>query len=412
MLRLKPYAPYRDFRRGCCGCMTILILALILAVLLSCVLGLGLGRWFTPTAHAGAEGERQVLLLAPAIPTAPYRTMAYGAFYSNRVVVNVGPGSIGLASTPDGKGALLTDDQVILIVTHPDGTKSEWAHDFRSGNHPVISSIPAQDVSSLFVPGINTVSIVLVDLMPNTYSSSPYYLIYTPPLAVVTVTRADITAVPSTTPTLEKRVNPTITLANPTVAGNVIVATATRTVSPTIDLPLPNEPASGAGATSEFDSSTPYILGGGVLLLGIGLYVVAGRQRRRTRAGRSAVSFGWLDLYDRQTRESRPSLDLTRWTKGFAIQLDPLRLKPLGEAGPTSIEIRPSAEGMLLIAKAMPVVQVAGSKSETPTAQFSETANHLLHDGMQLLIGGRLELGYRNPRESHRVAAPWWALEN
>jgi hypothetical protein len=110
------------------------------------------------------------------------------------------------------------------------------------------------------------------------------------------------------------------------------------------------------------------------------------------------TSFGWLNLYDAQTRETYPAIDLAQYPHGLVIHLDPLRVEAPGNPAQCLAAIRPSEAGMVLFANNVPVINALGWDSDLETEMFSATPGQVLRDGMQLVIAARLELEYRNPR--------------
>jgi hypothetical protein len=84
--------------------------------------------------------------------------------------------TMSLASTTDGTGQLLVDDQVLIKVKHADGTKSTFKHDF-SGRCGALTPIDPVDVTSLFRTGLNDVTITLGDLWGGHVLAAPFYLV-------------------------------------------------------------------------------------------------------------------------------------------------------------------------------------------------------------------------------------------
>jgi hypothetical protein len=287
----------------------------------------------------------------------------------------------------------MTDDQATIQVTRADGSRREWAHDFRANNRSGIAPLPAQNITTLFQPGSNRVSIVLRDVMPNTYSSLPYYLIFTAPLPP---TRTNVPAPSPTALTLPTPITPT-RVSLPSVE-RVVTATPTATASPTRNVPTPGLVMAKPNAASAPDIFPPVALGGGILLAGIiPLILVVRRHARAAPANQPPASFGWLNLYDAQTRETHPAIDLAQYPQGLVIHLEPLRVQAPGNPAQCLAAIRPSEAGVILLANNVPVIDALGWDSELETAMFSAIPGQVLRDGMQLVIAARLELEYRNP---------------
>ena len=146
---------------------------LILIIMASSFLGLGSTSYAvkaeppTPSRSLyliGAVPEGSLLKAPKGVYTATTQTMLY-----------VG-GEVRLTSSPDGQGAIRTDDMVSLQVQHPDGHVVVWSHDFRS-SAGAVESMEAPDITALFAQGINTLTLRLHDLLPPTFSTSPYFLV-------------------------------------------------------------------------------------------------------------------------------------------------------------------------------------------------------------------------------------------
>lgn len=98
-------------------------------------------------------------------------------FYRNSVTVNYKGGKVVLSSTPDGTGKISTDDEIKILVTHPDGTTAPLDLVFgypRNSNG--VDVFDPQDMTSLFKNGQNTVSITYID-NSQCSSSTAYYLV-------------------------------------------------------------------------------------------------------------------------------------------------------------------------------------------------------------------------------------------
>ena len=66
------------------------------------------------------------LLLAPAQPAASRASVARGVFYRQSVQAPLPAGPLWLAASPDGQGALCTDDQATLIFATAGGQAGRW----------------------------------------------------------------------------------------------------------------------------------------------------------------------------------------------------------------------------------------------------------------------------------------------
>ncbi|MGH2544227.1 MAG: hypothetical protein ACRDIB_15630, partial [Ardenticatenaceae bacterium] len=138
-----PSRPYRSFRGGCCGCASLLALLAVLGVSALCF-----GLWHLLATPAGAAplGEGEVVQLVAAIPEGTAQDKAVGIFGAGEVVLAYGGGPLWLASTPDGTGAIVTDDRVTIEVTRPDGTWASWVHTFASADGARVEAIPPQEL--------------------------------------------------------------------------------------------------------------------------------------------------------------------------------------------------------------------------------------------------------------------------
>lgn len=393
--------PYRNFQRGCVSCVVLLLFAVLVLLILSCLFGLTFSRWFTPTTQGAGVGERQVVQLAPAIPSAPYRANPAGIFYSNRITVSIAPGIVLLSSTPDGTGAMMTDDQATLQIIRADGSTSARTYDFRSGDRPGINPVPAQDVSALFQPGLNIVTITLRDVMPFTYSSLPYYLIFfappTPTSTAIASSSATATAPLKTATSTSTRVTPN--------RASVASVTPTMIASPTMIAPTPVPLVRATDSGGAPNWVMPMAIAGGILFAGIvPLMLMITRRAPDAATDQSFPGFGWLNLYDSQTHEAHPPIDLAQFPQGLVIYLNPLRVESPGDDAQCIAAVRPSPEGMILVANNVPVINAMSWEKDLETGIFSSSPGHLLRDGMQLVIDARLELEYRNPRENFTAA--------
>ncbi len=373
--------------RGCASC---LLLVIVVVLLLICLLGF-LTSQFIKSAHSAPPTEQRVLQLAPRIASAARRNEPFGIFYRETFTVNVGEGLVLLTSLSNGRGALNTDDFAQLDVTRPDGTTRSWSRDFRNTNHTEILSVPAQDVSALFLPGQNQVTLTLRDLTPFTYWSEPYYLIFDAPEPTVTSTITQ-TSTPSATVT-------TYIAAQATIAA----ATRTQTPSPTFvpsptATPIANPTASNNEPRTQSNAfpSTEFFVIGAVSISLVGLVVIVLLSKRRVQQPQPQL-VGWLDLFDRQTREAQRAISLANYTQGIAILLDPLRVQPLTENSFVAA-LRPTENGAELVVS-------AGQTVQSNSQRGVDEEKIVLRDGEQVDISGRLTLDYRNPLASSNPSA-------
>jgi hypothetical protein len=93
-------------------------------------------------------------------------------FFTNKLSVNYTSGQVILASTADGTGSISTDDQVTITVTRANGTTAEYDFIFgRPNNNGLPLTVSPQNVTFLFQPGANTVSIVCRNNFAGAFST-------------------------------------------------------------------------------------------------------------------------------------------------------------------------------------------------------------------------------------------------
>lgn len=371
---LKP--PKVSVRRGAWTCAGCLISVVLILVLLVCLIGFALSQLWQD-AHSAPPMERRALLLAGTIAPARKMDKPFGIFYQRTFVVDVANGSVWLASSADGQGALSTDDVCELRVLRADGSTRVWAHDFRDATRTRILALDPQDISELFVSGRNQVTITLRDLTPFTYWSQPYYLVYDAPAP---------TSTPAPTRTPSQTISRAMTRADAVLANSTPIPTALPTHAPTPE-PTPQPTPSDENATNIFAApNLLWLVGAGLGALGI-LFLIA--LLRRKNPEQTLALNGWLDLHDNRTHESIGSLDLARYPNGLAITLDPLSVAPL--KGQTFFAaVRPTNEGPQLI---------ASEQEELLRRELSNEAV-TLENGAEILIGERLLIEYRNPTQA------------
>jgi hypothetical protein len=212
--------------------------------------------------------------LAPRIAERQSTTVPRTFYISQTVVTLQGSERICLASSEDGSGALRVDDILSLRVIHPDRTRSEWSRNYHDPQTGGIAAGPAQDVSTLFSPGSNDISVELIDWVFNRYSTEPIWLVIwqiptqvTTPTTQVTPT-ALISQTPTTTETPPIPATPVQTETQPIPIQTPTQALGTPTSAP----PLPSStPTSGVpGKNSSFFA---LLVGGLAALLILAVWV-------------------------------------------------------------------------------------------------------------------------------------------
>lgn len=347
-------------RNRACGCLLALLLLLALLV---CLSGYALSEIFAPRAHA--KGNQAVVELAPQIPAAPFANGARGIFFTRQVEIEYYGGAVWLAATRDGSQHLASDDFAELRITRADGTVARWTHDFRNAARTAIVPLPPQEISRLFRRGRNEVEISLHDLTPFTYWSAPYCLIFDAP-----------TPVPPTIPPP----SPTITAR---ASATPLVMTATRLPTPTATLAmgaiLNADGGASSGQPAQFDARILAAGAFGALVFFLVLFLV---RRHAARAEDLPTLRGWLDVYDRVTREGVMNLDLTLYQRGAAISIEPLRIQAFAESQEWLAAVVPTREGARLVLR---------------DAGLENAHDDLVRDGARREVASRIEIEYRNP---------------
>lgn len=275
-----------------------------------------------------ARAESGATLLAPAIPEADRAGQARGVFFSASYALDL-PGRVRLAGTPDGSGALCTDDEAIISFTPADGLGQEWRHLFSAPGRRGVQCLPAQAVDLAAGPGRYTVAITLTDRFPDTFSSSSYYLVADP-----------------TTDDRQPTADPGLAVAavSPTAAAPTVGPSPTPTAAPTSTPALaPAAALSAPPAPARSADWLPWIGGAGAALLLLALAVML-----RPRQHRAPTLRGIVDLRDRETGETRTLL-LHQYPRGVGIARRPLAATPIGDhATPPLARILPDPAGPLL----------------------------------------------------------------
>jgi hypothetical protein len=350
---------------------------LVLLVLAFLVLLLG-----SPVA-AAAPAVR----LVPALPDAPATMQARGEFYRHTLAVQVTANPLRLASSPDGQGALCTDDRATLTLVTADTATPLWSHTFAGADRQSIVCIPPQAVQVPTTPGIYELQMVLEDLFPPVYGTRPYYLVGA--VALVSTPTPTTTGVPTATP----RPQPTDDTAQGALPTGGPTAGPTPAPQPTVTAhpvaPPPDEPVGSRPLPGTDLTWSPTIglgLGGIVLLGGLGLVLLV---RRRAPRPASPTLLGMLTLFDQETYETQTLL-LTGETPVVTIRRHPLALVTTPTRDPvagTIAQIRATAQG--------PVVQERLADAWTAAVALS-------HDVTCTLAAGRVTLRYRDPLGGNR----------
>lgn len=316
--------------------------------------------------------------LAPAIAEVQGQAKAVGVFYQHSATLTLESGSVILASSADGRGELRSDDVVSITVRQPDGSQRHWSYDFRDSLSDGIRSIPAQDLTSLFMPwstGPYVITLTLSDLIPTAHSSRPYFLRYTQARQPIDT--------PTPMPTLRLRLLASATpfpSPSPTdLAFTPQQEASTRLPMPTATLlpPMPTQPTS----TQAVEQTWMVGLGVGVLCLGAGLGV--GWRWLKNRHSLRPHLHGYLTVHDGKTAETLHQIDLTAYHTVCYLTLDPLRL-----ASPHEVKK----------AALLPIAELSQAEEGGCKVKILKTnQTFALPNAQPIVIAPRLKVIYRKP---------------
>jgi hypothetical protein len=99
-------------------------------------------------------------------------------FFTRDLELSYAGGSVLLSGQPSPEGEFFVDDAMAITVVRPDGTSASWSRTF---NADCLENAPLgpQDVTDLFRPGLNKVSVVLRDVCGSTVGTlGPIFLSY------------------------------------------------------------------------------------------------------------------------------------------------------------------------------------------------------------------------------------------
>jgi len=126
------------------------------------------GSSFGPSRAVGSTPLRLPVHVAPWLPLRP--AQGGETFYTVGFRLNYAGGPVTLAGDAAGTRQTSVDDQMIMKVTHPDGTISTYQ------DKEFAEVFPPLDVSQYFRPGVNTVEVTLRDVMGDVMSSTDLWL--------------------------------------------------------------------------------------------------------------------------------------------------------------------------------------------------------------------------------------------
>lgn len=125
--------------------------------------------------------SRQNAPVQLAVPIPAASDMSYKLpydFYRNTVTYQYSSGRVWLCQNPDGTGDVFADDSITLSVVGPNGNTQTYTYDYSHNNSGWVTPQPPTDVTYLFMPGKNTVTIRLTDLYHNSRGCSSFYLVH------------------------------------------------------------------------------------------------------------------------------------------------------------------------------------------------------------------------------------------
>lgn len=347
--------------------------------------------------------------LAPSTQENEHNGIAQGVFHLQRCILHLESGPM-LLSAEQG-GSMRTDDAVRIEVEHEDGRRVEWLHDFRDGVTGGIAALPPQRLDALFVSGVNTVTISLIDLRPPARSSSAYVLRYrtnneSPPAQCVDEremrlrqTLASAPALPvapddalrwnvppavralSTSEPSRRIAAATIEGSGPAEGDGQLAAVDEFSERSRLQAKASDhwEPGLAPQPTSESDALPTSGFGIGRSTLVLATVVVALMVMLAYAARRSSPRLsGLLSVQDIQTGERLDHVDLVQYGDRVWIQRAPLRVN----AG-----VAPHGAMASLVA--------AGDGGCVSCSTLS--GRRVLHDGAVVMIGEQVRMHYRAP---------------
>lgn len=401
--------------RGCsrCGCLMLLTLALVLAILIALIALVQRATAQTP--------EPQIIPLVPPLEARRSTGPLPRTFYESEVSLSYCGGRVWLAGAPDlGPHPLRTDDELVLLIISEEGggavTTRRLVLNFQSPDHSrIIARSGPVEITSLFstiwekarlwvqpdrqeFPVFRLsqkptvwkefrLRVQLVDRTPPEYSSGPYWLIL------------EQRCVPAPTPTMRAQATPTASaiLASPAPATATSRPATPIQATPTLTPPAPMLGLRPIDSEAEPPGSTnaPWLgpvvaalvaaaLVGAALIAVWIAWVVLGR-RPGSPEPLNLYRAGILDLFDRETLKASTEL-LYRYPQGALITHRPLRLVTFNTLKPDNAiaHILPDADGALL--------QEIG-----PDGQPIGEPVPLAPGRSYFLAKGQIELRYRNP---------------
>lgn len=97
-------------------------------------------------------------------------------FFKTEFIVDYQGETVFFSESADGTGETQVDDGIDIVVTHAEGSSASFSHNYAPGCIPPVGTLTPQDITDLFEPGRNLVSVRLYDICGGFVSSSPLYL--------------------------------------------------------------------------------------------------------------------------------------------------------------------------------------------------------------------------------------------
>ncbi len=138
---------------------------------------------FIATAFFLAGSIRVVQAVSSPLQISPFHgngNSPCNVFYTSQsyqFTYNGNGGKVWLSGKSDGNGEIYTDDKIDIVITHADTTTSTFTKNY--GNGQGIVPTAAQDITSYFRVGVNTVKVTMTDLAGPYCNSSEYWLFET-----------------------------------------------------------------------------------------------------------------------------------------------------------------------------------------------------------------------------------------
>lgn len=146
-------------RRLALASFGVVAIAATLVIAVSSALGTG-----HPAVGAGPVAPRGVVATGETF----YKAIAYN------VAFNTGE-TMTLSGSADGTGTTLVDDLLQIQVKHQDGSKLKVTVDYSHGCSALTAAAP-RDITSMFKPGLNIVTLTLKDKCGGAVSSTPLFV--------------------------------------------------------------------------------------------------------------------------------------------------------------------------------------------------------------------------------------------